>query len=68
MHPITNHTTCSKVHKSTSKGELSRSGHGSDIRIFKGICDLLRMSRISNFSICFASKKYGYSEKRISGK
>ena len=45
-----------------------RAGHGSDIQIFEGICDLLRMLRISNFSICFASEKYGYPEKRISGK
>ena len=49
-----------------NEGMIIRPGHGSDIRIFEGICDLFRMSRISNFSICFDSEKYGYSEKWIS--
>ena len=47
----------------------TRLGHGSDIRVFKGICDLFCMSRISNLSIWFASKnmdirKNGYPENK----
>ena len=29
------------------KDNLFRPGHGSDIRVFEGICDLLRKPRIS---------------------
>ena len=45
--------------------------HGSEIQVFEGICNLFRMSRISNFSIRFALllkntniRKNGYPENK----
>lgn len=76
VHPLDSVSRTSKDHSPVFQCVIiicgvrsTRFGHKSNIRIFKGICDLLQMLRMSNFPVCFTLEntdiqKNGYRKNK----